>query len=257
MWLGFSVPSVGKQRPCIAGLMAAVWMTVQYLVRVRPWMYTWGADPDEVSAALPGDELVGAAVPRTTRAVTIDAPAEMVWKWLVQIGEGRGGFYSYSWLERAVGARIHNAQTVHPEWQHAQIGDPIWLARRYGDIACLNVVALKPNSHLVLLSEEDFARVRRGGKARGAWAFYLERTNGRTRLVARSSGGEVGHFVFDVVHFVMEQKMLRSIRHRAEQTFREHIQANSHLTRLSEKRCQQASLRRNTRYRNLKHTEAQ
>lgn len=151
--------------------MAAVWMTVQYLVRVRPWMYTWGADPDEVSAALPGDELVGAAVPRTTRAVTIDAPAEMVWKWLVQIGEGRGGFYSYSWLERAVGARIHNAQTVHPEWQHAQIGDPIWLARRYGDIACLNVVALKPNSHLVLLSEEDFARVRRGGKARGAWAF--------------------------------------------------------------------------------------
>ena len=89
--------------------------------------------PTKSNAVLPGDELVQPGVPRTTRAVTIDAPVDAVWPWLAQIGEDRGGFYSYSLLERAVGARIHNADAIHPEWQELRVGDTIWLARRYGE----------------------------------------------------------------------------------------------------------------------------
>jgi len=198
--------------------MAAGESAALYFSRVRPWMYTWGARPEEVNAVLPGDDLVAADTPRTTRAVTIGAPVEAVWAWLAQIGEDRGGFYSYSWLERAVGAHICNAQTVHPEWQELRVGDTIWLARRYGEGARQVVAAVEPNSHLILMSQADFDRVQRGEKASGAWGFYLQRQNGSTRLLARGSGGAVGHFVFDVPHFVMEQKMLRGIRDRAVRT---------------------------------------
>lgn len=185
--------------------------------RLRQWMSAWGADDGEVTDPLPGDELVMDRAPRTTRAISIDAPAENVWPWLAQIGEDRGGFYSYSWLERLAGARIHNASTVHSEWQDIRIGDNVWLARRYGDRARQVVVRVKPESHLVLMSPEDFQRVQRGERASGSWAFHLGRENGWTRLIVRGSGGPVGHIWFDVPHFVMEQKMMRGIRHRAEQ----------------------------------------
>lgn len=64
--------------------------------------------------------------------MTIDAPiADAFWPWLAQIGEDRGGFYSYSLLERAaVGAHVHNANSIHPEWQDIRVGDTVWLTRR-------------------------------------------------------------------------------------------------------------------------------
>ena len=77
--------------------------------------------------------------------MTVDAPVTTVWPWLAQIGEDRGGFYSYSLLERAVGAHIHNADVVHPEWQDLQVGDTVWLARRYGERARQVVAAVKAN----------------------------------------------------------------------------------------------------------------
>lgn len=123
---------MGKQRPVLSGLMALIGVAALYRSGMKPRMYAWGAEDDEILAALPGDELVRAGALRTTRAVTVDAPVEAVWPWLVQIGEDRGGFYSYSWLERAAGARIHNADVVHPEWQRLLVGDSVWLARRYG-----------------------------------------------------------------------------------------------------------------------------
>lgn len=216
---------MGKQRPWLAGLMAAIGAVALYRGRVRPWMYTWGARADEVEAALPGDELVQPGASRTTRGVTIDTPVDAVWPWLVQIGENRGGFYSYSLLERAVGAEIHNATTIHPEWQELRVGDTIWLARRYGDVARQVVAAVKPNAHLVLMSPDDFNRVQRGEKSSGAWGFHLRREAGWTRLIVRDSGGAVGHAAFDIPHFVMEQKMMRGIRDRAEQTRRDRTAA--------------------------------
>ncbi|WP_234834700.1 hypothetical protein [Mycolicibacterium stellerae] len=211
---------MGKQHPLVSGLMAGIGAAALYRAEVKPRMYVWGAGDDEVSCPLPGDELVMAGVPRTTRAVTVDAPVEAVWPWLAQIGEDRGGFYSYSWLERAVGAQIHNADAIHPEWQRLEVGDTVWLARRYGQRARQVVAAIKPDSHLVLMSPQDYERVRRGERASGAWGFYLRREHGWTRLLARGSGGAVGHVLFDIPHFVMEQKMMRGIRDRAQETYR-------------------------------------
>jgi len=216
---------MGKQRPWLAGFMAALGVVALYRFRLRPWIYTWGARDDEVTADLPGDELVVAHTPRTTRAITIDASIQDVWPWLAQIGEDRGGFYSYSVLERAVGAHIRNVNSVHPEWQNIRVGDTVWLARRYGEAARQVVAAVEPNSHLVLMSTDDFEQVQRGAKASGSWAFYLRREHGWTRLLVRGSGGAVGHAVFDIPHFVMEQKMMRGIRARAEQMRRDEVNA--------------------------------
>lgn len=214
---------MGKQRPLLADVLAAIGVAALYRSHVAPWMYSWGARPDEVRAPLPGDELVEPDAPRTTRAVTIDAPRRDVWAWLVQIGEGRGGFYSYSLLERAAGADIHNADEIHPEWQHLDVGDTIWLARRYGPRARQIVAAVAPESHLVLVSPEDYERLQRGQKASGCWSFVLRREVGWTRMLVRGSGGVVGHFWFDIPHFVMEQKMMRGIAERAQRTRRDEV----------------------------------
>jgi hypothetical protein len=217
---------MGKQRPVLSGLMAAIGIVALYRAEIRPRMYTWGAHDDEVLAPLPGDELIREHAVRTTRAVTIDVPVESVWPWLAQIGEDRGGFYSYSGLERAVGAQIHNAATVNPEWQDLQVGDTVWLARRYGDVARQIVASVKPNSHLVLMSPPDYERVRSGKRASGAWGFYLRQEKGRTRLLVRGSGGAVGTALFDIPHFVMEQKMMRGIRDRAQDAYRQQARGN-------------------------------
>jgi hypothetical protein len=216
---------MGKQRAWLAGLMVAVGVVSLYRGGLRPWMYRWGADDAEVATTLPGDELVAPNTPTTTRAITIDAPIADVWPWIAQIGEGRGGFYSYSLLEWAVGADIHNAKSVHAEWQDVHVGDTVWLARRYGEAARQVVAAVEPNSHLVLMSPDDMARVERGAKASGAWGFYLREQDGWTRLVVRGSGRPVGHAAFDIPHFVMEQKMMRGIRHRSEQLRRDQLNA--------------------------------
>lgn len=206
---------MGKQRPILAAAMAAGGIVGVYRWLVRPRLYTWGATADEATAELPGDDLVEVGAPRTTRAVGIGAPPEAVWPWLVQIGEDRGGFYSYDWLERLAGTRIHNADAIHPEWQDVHVGDSVWLARRFGERGRQVVAEVVPNSHLVLMSTPDFDRVQRGEKAFGSWAFYLRPQPGGTRLLARGTGGPVGVTGFDIVHFVMERGMLHGIRHRA------------------------------------------
>jgi len=206
-----------RQRPWLAAILALVGLVAAYRRHVKPWMYAWGATADEVAATYPGDELVEPGLARTTRAVAISAPVGAVWQWLVQIGEDRGGFYSYSLLERAAGADIHNASKIHPEWQDLEVGDVVSLARRYGDYGRQVVAAVEPNSHLVLVSKPDYERIRRGEKATGSWAFYLISEGASTRLVVRGSGGAVGRAAFDIPHFVMESKMLRGIRSRAEE----------------------------------------
>ena len=211
---------MGKRHQLLADTVAAVGITALYQAHVRPWLHTWGARADEVAAVLPGDELLKDGTTRTTRAITIDAPRHDIWPWLVQIGEDRAGFYSYSLLERAVGAAIHNADVIHPEWQHLHVGDSVWLAHRYGSRARQIVAAVQPKAHIVLVSPDDYLRPQNGEKATGCWSFVLCPEIGWTRLLVRSSGGAVGHFWFDVPHFVMEQKMMRGIARRAQQSRR-------------------------------------
>jgi DNA-binding NarL/FixJ family response regulator len=117
-----------------------------YFLAVRPWHRRWGATDDELLMALPGDELVPEPGYQHTRAVTIQAPAGAVWPWLAQIGQGRGGFYSYDWLENLAGCDIHSADRVHPEWQDVKPGDALAIMRGWGT----KLAAVEPGRALVI-----------------------------------------------------------------------------------------------------------
>jgi hypothetical protein len=207
-----------KKRRVAMALSVAVAAAV-YLRRVEPWFRRWGATDEEVERWLPVDDLVPPNAKRTTRAVTVHAPLHEVWPWLVQIGQDRAGFYSYTWLENLVGAEMRNTAMVHPEWQERFAGDSVWLAseRRFRDRGRQVAALVKVMHSLVLVSPDDWERLQRGEPARGAWGFFLEPRGDRaTRFVIRSSGGPVGTHLFDAIHFVMEQKMMRGLRRRAE-----------------------------------------
>src|SRR5690606_5720018 len=91
----------------------------------RRWYARWGSTAEEQRRALPGDDIVAAPRPITTRAITIRAPSSAVWPWLVQMGQGRGGLYSYQKPENLARCDMHNADRIHPEWQNLAAGDKV------------------------------------------------------------------------------------------------------------------------------------
>jgi hypothetical protein len=113
------------------------------LVRAR--YLRWGATDEELEAELPGDELVGAADLTATRAVSVGAGVDVVWPWIAQLGQGRGGFYSYDFLEN-LGCDIHSAERVVAEWQSIDVGDAVHLHPEVG----LIVAVVEPRRALVL-----------------------------------------------------------------------------------------------------------
>lgn len=180
----------------------------------------FGATAEEEAAELPGDDLVPGADLVATRAITIRASAEDVWPWLAQMGQGRGGFYSYDRLENLAGCDITSADDVVPEWQGVEVGDEVRLHPEFA----LPVAVVRPQEALVLhgagpIDDEgpvpfDFT-----------WAFVLRPADdGRTRLVVRERYGYrtgwAGRMVEPVswVSFVMTERMLRGIRDRAERS---------------------------------------
>jgi len=111
-----------------AKLSAAAWASPQArLVAAAERVRNWGATGQEQDLALPGDELVAGPASVATRAVTVAAAPEEVWRWLVQIGQDRGGMYSYDWLENALGLRIHSTGRIREEWQRLDPGDQVRL----------------------------------------------------------------------------------------------------------------------------------
>ncbi|HET6172764.1 MAG TPA: hypothetical protein VFD90_09165 [Gaiellales bacterium] len=177
----------------------------------------WGASDAELSAHLPGDELMARADITATRAITIGAAPAAVWPWIAQLGQGRGGFYTYDALENLLGCDLHSADRIHPEWQHVSIGDPV---RLHPEIALIAVV-VDPGRALVI----------RGGVPMGnvappydcTWAFVLlDAPGGATRLVVRERYGYSRWWSpllvepVQLVSFVMSRGMLRGIRERAE-----------------------------------------
>ncbi len=193
------------------------------LLAARPWFLRWGATDQEVYGTWPGDEMSPDPASEATRAITIHAPAEAVWPWLVQIGQDRGGFYSYTWLENLVGAHMHNADTILPGLTR-QVGDTVWMTppRKYQGKGCARVARLDPERALVMVTPEDYDAVLKTGVAsQGTWAILLRPVGERTtRLIVRSrSGPRQGAFrflLFDPAHFIMERKMMLGIRDRAE-----------------------------------------
>lgn len=191
---------------------------------LRPLFMNWGATDEEAEREWPGDELSPKPSSVATRVITIHAPAGEVWPWILQIGQDRGGFYSYTWLENLFGARIHNADHILSPRHRRQVGDTVWMTppQRYGGRGCMRVARLEEERCMVLVSPEDFpALAAKGVAPEGTWAFILKPVGEKTtRLIVRSrSGSEASPFrflVFDPIHFVMERKMMLGIRDRAE-----------------------------------------
>lgn len=205
-----------------------------YVVAVRPWARRWGATPEEALREMPGDDLVPDARDVTTRAVTIDAPPAAVWPWLVQMGQGRGGLYSYDWLENLFGLDFHSAESIIPELQGLRVGETISLAP--DNAMPLVVMVLEPERALVIrtcdratgapLPPGDYPK----GEIAGSWAWMLEPLPAeRTRLVARWRSAwrpspAVTIFqalVLEPAQFIMERRMLLGIKARAERAWRE------------------------------------
>jgi hypothetical protein len=206
-------------RRAIACLSAIAGAVGAYVVFVRPWHLRWGATDEEADGHLSGDDLIPNADLSATRAIRIRASAEDVWPWIAQLGQGRGGLYSYDALENLVGCDIHSADRIVPEWQDVRVGDRF---RLHPDVA-LEVAIVEPRRALVI----------RGGVPMGetpppydfTWAFELrERLDGTTRLLVRERYGYTRPWSallvepVEAVSFVMSQKMLRGIRDRAERS---------------------------------------
>lgn len=217
----------------LAGLAAAG----TYAAVVRPWFLRWGATTDEVAREWPGDALAPEARTVSTRAVTIEAPASVVWRWLLQIGQDRAGFYSYTWLENLARADMPEVRTIVPEFQHRALGDTVWFARpdRYGGRARMVIAHLVEGRALILVAPPDAELALTGGLApHGTWGFLLEPIDARrTRLIARSRTGRpdspwtlAAYLGFwEPAHFVMERRMLLTIKQLAEASAPEQVVA--------------------------------
>jgi uncharacterized protein YndB with AHSA1/START domain len=217
-------------RPIAAVGALAPWV---YLLVFRPWHLRWGATPEDVRKRLPGDELVPHPTVESTRAVTIRAPAREVWRWLVQLGQDRGGFYSYNFLENLAAADIHNADRIVPEMQHLKVGDFVPMAPAEWGIptAGFTVVGIEPERAIVWRQgwPEDVENLGPSEAAsRGTWAFVLEELDeGTTRLILRERSGRgprirdvIAHYLFmERQHFVMERGMLKGIKEQAERAY--------------------------------------
>lgn len=192
---------------------------VSAAILLRPWHTMWGATAAERSAALPGDELVPDARYVMDHAVWIDAPADSVWPWLVQIGQDRGGFYSYDWLERLFGDDVHNADRIVPEWQRLAVGDlvravqPGSLGGRLGRDVGWRVARVETGRALVL--EGWGAFVLHHADPFTCILHVRTRGNGRPSLAAIPLA-PLGLLVFEPAHFLMERAMLLGIKRKAE-----------------------------------------
>ena len=209
-----------------AGLATTAATAAAYRYGFQPWHRTWGATDAEVEMSLPGDGLVPKPAYQTTRAITINAPPEAVWPWLVQIGQERAGFYSYDWLENLFGLEIESADRVHPEWQDLEVGDTMRLtpSDQYSGRAEMRVVHFDPHRALVfgpvVETPDDLEAAAQTGA--GTWAFVLTPiTHNQTRLIVRTrsrswTASRLAFHLYDPAHFLMERKMLLNLQERAE-----------------------------------------
>jgi hypothetical protein len=213
------LPSMPNAVDSISGALQIAAQLVLYPL-LRGWRRRWGTTTEERRLRLPGDELVPAPQWGYDHAVSIGASRSVVWRWLVQLGQGRGGFYSYEGLENLVGCGIRNVFEIRPELQRLHVGDRIVLHGRSGFGP--EVVRLEPERALVLGGSPN----EKGSQA--IWGFHLiDAPQGTTRLLERGRGvagqglGEqlgFGPYLMDPIGFVMSKKMLLTIKQLADGT---------------------------------------
>lgn len=178
-----------------------------------PWQRNWGATAEERKRSMPGDDFIEAPRYLTTRAITVQAGPEHIYPWLVQMGKGRGGLYSYDFLDRLFGfLDAPSSAEILPEFQDLKPGDLIPVGRG----ADFPVVELKKDEYLVLGGDS--------GGARWTWTTALyPQADGTTRLVTRNTGnwgaswaGRLMLVPMDLAAFIMVWRWLHVLKQRAE-----------------------------------------
>jgi len=197
-WQGWTLAVVMATVVCFT-------VAASYRFAIRPWHLRWGATDDEVGRPMPGDELLPDA-DSVTRAISIDATADEVWPWLVQLGYGKAGWYSYDWIDND---GVPSADRVLTEHQNLAVGGRILMMPTMG----FGVREIVEPSHIVSVLEDGST----------SWCLALHPDGDGVRLVSRwrptvdrSLGGMAMLAVVEPGTFIMEQKMLRTIRQRVE-----------------------------------------
>ena len=205
--LALLVAWLGAVAGLVAWLVIAAAVIATYVAVIGRWQRRWGATDEEVCRAMPGDDVLRPDAPSTTRAITIDSPPEDVFPWLVQIGYGRGGWYSYDWIDNDGQPSVDR---IDPALQRLAVGDRIEFFPGAGPV----VREIAPNRHIVS-----------GGDADSWCLLVAPMLEGRTRLISRwrqdwpmTFGARVWATIADPGAFLMEQKMLRRIRDLAERS---------------------------------------
>ncbi len=205
----------------VLGVLAAALLVTLLFTITLSAIPTWGATEAEITRSLPGDDLTSHPNLLWTNAITVNAPPEEVWPWIAQIGDNRGGFYSYTFIENRVGALTGadgynavyiNANEIHPEWQNPQPGEPLIQGS-------LKVRHVEPGQYLLAESIQPSPFL-------WIWCWYVEPTKGgaETRLLSRFAievpetmgDNPVMGFMLNVGGFVMHQNMMQGIKLRAE-----------------------------------------
>jgi hypothetical protein len=199
--------------------LATALAAASYPLLFRRRCLTWGATPDEVTRGLPGDELLASPDIVSTRAVTVDGPPSAIWPWLLQMGSGRGGAYTYDWIENLFGLGMHSANEVLPEFQDVNVGDEFRLGPNR---PMMRVEVLDPERVFALRLEDET----------WVWIFGLFPVDGMTRLVSRNRIATPNASpimrLFNLLFMepgslIMERKMLLGIKQRAERLAREQM----------------------------------
>lgn len=207
-----------------------VGLVALYVWLIRPWHLRWGATNSEVAAELPGDDLVDRCKSEATHAISIRASAAEIWPWLIQLGQDRAGFYSYTWLENILGCHMKNTYMIIPDWQHLKVGEGVRFHPRF---PCVPVAVLQPHRAMVIAGTLAAktgqpileAIVDPDACLSTSWAFVLhEQGERQTRLIARLRGRFprglsawlANRLFWEPAHFIMERKMLQTIKSLAE-----------------------------------------
>lgn len=195
-------------------LVVLVILTASVVAALTPWMDRWGATDQEMAATYPGDELLPEPASFINRAITINAPPQAIYPWLVQLDARKGGWYSYTWLETyLLNCRMVNADRIHEEWQNLKVGDQVHMCPREPAPPPYTVVQIHPNQAIVLGHQEH-------GKWVDIYQFVIvPQADSTSRLILRTRTMMTGG-IWTVIHpgvFIMERGLLYGVKERAEQ----------------------------------------